>query len=289
MPMLVIAGEYRIVGAAPDGDSVRFYPDDPDQWDLIPTAAKVKRNTSGGAQLRMDGVDSLETHYTVEGQSLHQPLGLAQEAAAALLRWLGFTRVSRNDRETVLSAEPMATRGYVLTRQVDIYGRCVALVGRGEAPGESGTLLHVTPTMLRRTANYRQLSTGMAYPTYYRKLYPDLRNTMTGAVLTARRHGRGVWPHDLTRSGLVVKGLDHLDEDAVILPKLYRRLATYLALADGDERVAGFLDYLDREDDRVFVRSTEQFTSFDTVVRVDVRRNSVAMITDPEDLVFEEK
>ena len=29
MPMLVIAGEYRIVGAAPDGDSVRFYPDDP--------------------------------------------------------------------------------------------------------------------------------------------------------------------------------------------------------------------------------------------------------------------
>ena len=73
------------------------------------------------------------------------------------------------------------------------------------------------------------------------------------------------------------------------MPKLYRRLATYLALADGDERIDGFLDYLDREDDRVFVRSTEQFTSFDTVVRVDVQRNTVSMTTDPEDLVFEEK
>jgi hypothetical protein len=289
MPMLVIAGEYRIVGAAPDGDSVRFYPDDPTQWDLIPTAAKVKRNTSGGAQLRMDGIDSPETHYMVEGKTLHQPLGLAQDAAAALLRWLGFTSVSRNDRETVIDAEPMATRGYVMTRQVDVYGRCVAFVGRGDAPAPSGTMLHVTPTMLRRTANYRQLLTGMAYPTYYRKLYHDLRDTMTTAVATARQRGRGVWPRDVTRSGLVVKGLDHLDEDAVVMPKLYRRLATYLALADGDERVDGFVDYLDREDDRVFVRSTEQFTSFDTVVRVDIQRNSVCMTTDPEDLIFEEK
>ena len=99
MPMLVIAGDYRIVGAAPDGDSVRFYPDDPAEWDLIPTAGKVKRNTSGGAQLRMDGIDALETHYTVEGRILHQPLGLGQDAAAALLRWLGFRSVSRNDRD----------------------------------------------------------------------------------------------------------------------------------------------------------------------------------------------
>ncbi len=150
-------------------------------------------------------------------------------------------------------------------------------------------MVHVTPTMLRRTANHRQLFTGMAYPTYYRKLYPDLRDAMTAAVTQARQRMRGVWPQDVTRSGLVVKGLDHLDEDAIILPKLYRRLATYLSLADGDERVEGFLDYLDREDDRVFVRSTEQFTSFDTVVRVDSRHNSVRLTTDPEDLVFEEK
>jgi hypothetical protein len=35
MPMLVIEGSYRVVGAAPDGDSVRFYPNDPAEWDLV--------------------------------------------------------------------------------------------------------------------------------------------------------------------------------------------------------------------------------------------------------------
>ena len=30
MPMLLIKGTYKIVGASPDGDSVRFYPDNPD-------------------------------------------------------------------------------------------------------------------------------------------------------------------------------------------------------------------------------------------------------------------
>ena len=32
--MLLISGTFRVLGAAPDGDSVRFYPIDPTQWDL---------------------------------------------------------------------------------------------------------------------------------------------------------------------------------------------------------------------------------------------------------------
>ncbi|MFC4468907.1 hypothetical protein ACFPH6_31020, partial [Streptomyces xiangluensis] len=49
MPMLLIKGTYKIVGASPDGDSVRFYPDNPDQWDLL-RGRRVRRNRSGGAQ-----------------------------------------------------------------------------------------------------------------------------------------------------------------------------------------------------------------------------------------------
>ena len=33
MPMTVIKGEYRVLGAAPDGDSIRFYPDAADGWE----------------------------------------------------------------------------------------------------------------------------------------------------------------------------------------------------------------------------------------------------------------
>jgi len=79
MAMFLIAGSFRITGAQPDGDSIRFTPDDPPKWDLITGPNKVKRNASGAAQLRLDAIDALETHYG--SPRTHQPLGLAHAAA----------------------------------------------------------------------------------------------------------------------------------------------------------------------------------------------------------------
>jgi len=90
-------------GAQPDGDSIRFTPDDPAQWDLI-TGTRVKRNASGAAQLRLDAIDALETHYGTP--RTHQPLDLAHAAAAELLDWLGFSNVVRGQDETVHPAAP---------------------------------------------------------------------------------------------------------------------------------------------------------------------------------------
>ena len=44
MAMFLIAGSLRITGAQPDGDSIRFTPDDPAKWDLITGPNRVKRN-----------------------------------------------------------------------------------------------------------------------------------------------------------------------------------------------------------------------------------------------------
>src|SRR5256885_10323715 len=101
MPFLVIGGEYRIVGAQPDGDSVRFYPDDPSQWGDVSGPYAVQRNANGGAQLRLDAIDALETHYAVPGGMVHQPLSLAYAARDELLKWLGFTGITRSDDDTV--------------------------------------------------------------------------------------------------------------------------------------------------------------------------------------------
>jgi hypothetical protein len=68
MAMFLIAGSFRITGAQPDGDSIRFTPDDPAKWDLITGPNKVKRNASGAAQLRLDAIDALETHYGNRGR-----------------------------------------------------------------------------------------------------------------------------------------------------------------------------------------------------------------------------
>ena len=54
--------------------------------------------------------------------------------------------------------------------------------GRGDALGPSGTPVFVDVQMLQTTANHHMLATGLAYPTYYRALFPDLRSEFTSVV-----------------------------------------------------------------------------------------------------------
>jgi hypothetical protein len=168
MAMFLIAGGFRITGAQPDGDSIRFTPDDPAKWDLITGPNRVKRNASGAAQLRLDAIDALETHYGTP--RTHQPLGLAHAAAAELLDWLGFSNVVRAPDETVTSSIPDAVAGYIFTRSSDLYGRCIALVGRGAPPHDDGSSVFVDVAALRTCANHHLIRQGLAYPTYYRAL-----------------------------------------------------------------------------------------------------------------------
>jgi endonuclease YncB( thermonuclease family) len=286
MPMLCLAGTFRIVGTEPDGDSIRFYPDDPATWERVPGPNAVRTNAGGGAQVRLDGIDALETHYSPRGGGpLHQPIELGHEARDELARWLGFRGVQR-DGETVTTAEPEQLPGYLLTRGADLYGRCVALVGRGQAPAGSGARAMVRVGDLRRTANHRLIATGLAYPTFYLKLYADLRAELVKQSRQARDAKKGVWAGDRTKKGVDVETLATLTDDAVLLPKLFRRLVDYLAINDRDVSLDGFPAYLEQRQDPVFILSTGTYTGFDFVVSV--RDQVVKLTTEPEDLVFQE-
>jgi endonuclease YncB( thermonuclease family) len=285
MPMLCLAGTYRILATEPDGDSIRFYPDEPEEWERVPGPHAVQTNATGGAQLRLDGIDALETHYGSRGSvPLHQPLELAHKASDELLRWLGFRGVER-DGERVTAATPEQLRGYLLTRGADLYGRCVALAGRGDPPGRSGTQVNVNLAQLRRTANHRLVANGLAYPTFYLRLFPDLRRELAKQAQQARPT-KGVWALDRSQKGIEVEGIATLTDDAVILPKLFRRLVDYFALNADDPSLAGFPAFLAQRDDRVLILSTGHYTGFDYVVAV--KGQVVRLTTAPEDLVFQE-
>ncbi|WP_180289387.1 MULTISPECIES: nuclease [Streptomyces] len=220
---------------------------------------------------------------------MHQPASFAGKAADELLSWLGFDDVQGNAHRIVTSSSPESRPGYILTRSADVHGRCVAFAGRGsDAPGGSGTFINVTTDHLRQTANHHQLAEGLAYPTFYRKLFVDLREEMTAAAQQAQQAGTGLWPKDQTQSGAKVEGMSTLTDAAVLLPKLFRRLADYLQLNDGDPSLDGFHDYLEQREDRLFILSTGQWTGFDTVVNV-TNGNTVRLTDAPEDLVFDEK
>lgn len=289
MPFLLISGVFVAKGAQPDGDSVRFRPDDLALWDRVGGPHRVKRNASGAAQLRLDGIDSLETHYTPRhGTRVHQPLPLAHAAAEELLAWLGFTGVVRNASETVTGTDQADVPGFILTRGADLHGRCVAFAGRGSAPGASGRETFVDVALLRLTLNHHQLATGLAYPTFYRSLFPALREEFAAVAVAAATAGLGVWPVDATTSGAALTAPTSLTDDVVLLPKLFRRLADYLELGDGDLSLDGFPAFLAQAADRYFILSTgHSTTGLDAITVIDGA--TVRLTHPPTDLVFDEK
>jgi endonuclease YncB( thermonuclease family) len=70
------------------------------------------------------------------------------------------------------------------------------------------------------SVNAEMLRSGLTYPTYYKGLFPDLRNSLTAIVASARQGKKGVWALDWTSTGFAVTGLPSITNDHVILPKL---------------------------------------------------------------------
>ncbi len=297
MPMLLIRGTFRAKGFEPDGDTVNFTPDDVADWKLVPGSRPVVPRAFGNAAIRLEGIDALETHYGLEDSPSgrqHQPLPLAHQAADALLTALGFTAVVRDDPEhpeKVTSTTPDVVHGYILTRGADIYGRCVALVGKDRQPAFNGYLVQVDEDALKNTVNHQLVKDGLAYPTYYSEFPELLRNALTAAAGEAQDLKKGVWQRDATTTGVKVDGLTSLtaDDGAVILPKLFRRLKDYLDLNPRDPSLSCFRAYLaGASDDQFYLQGkAEVLSGMHHVVEVD--GCTVRMTHGPAEIVFVEK
>jgi endonuclease YncB( thermonuclease family) len=287
MPMTLVKGHYRIVGTSPDGDSVRFYPQDPGVWDTA--GIDVRANSAGGVQLRLDAIDALETHYTPPHarSPWRQPAALGDGAASALLDLLGFRDVTRDERGVVTAATPEETVGYILTRFADKYGRAVATAFPGARRGRAadGSLVYLDADEQHRSVNYQLLEAGWVYPTFYSKLYFDLRDDLAATTVAARANKGGVWEQDATLAGFRLQSRSQLTEDLVILPKLFRRIAEYLTLDEtGKVSLAGFPAFLAAHHDLLFTVPAGQATSFDTLI---TRRGQTLTLTiPPEQIVF---
>ncbi|MFJ8161227.1 nuclease [Streptomyces sp. NPDC096136] len=299
MPMLVIKGTFRAKGLKPDGDTVNFTPDDVADWKRVPGARPVVPRWDGSASIRLEGIDALETHYGDENSPSgvqHQPLPLAHAAMQGLLKAIGFTAFDRDDQdqEKISSTTPEAVDGYVLTRGADVFGRCVALVGHRFQPAPNGYAVEVDERMLKNTANYQLLKSGLVYPTYYSEFPELLRASLTAAAAAAAaapEPGKSVWEKDVTTTGVKVTGLQSLtaDDGAVILPKLFRRLKDYLDLNPSDPSLSCFRAYLaGASDDQFYLQGKpEVFGGMHHVVEVD--GDTVRMTRAPHEIVFVEK
>jgi hypothetical protein len=275
MPFIVIRGTYHIVGYDPDGDSVRFQANDKTNWDKL--SGRVDLNAREHAQLRLEGIDTLETHF----QGQHQPMDLAVKALDFLLHELKITGAQFDPLMLNVTNANDGTAGYIVTREAEHNGRPVAFAFSGDPPKPDGSSVFFTTTWMKDSLNYHSVLEGLAYPTYYTGLFPDLRGELTHAMTIARAASREIWSRDATMTGFAVPDLQAITENSVILPKLFRRLVEFLR---GGGTAAGFKEFMRKKAEPITILPQAHFTHFDTVI--DVQGITVKLTESPENLVF---
>jgi hypothetical protein len=297
MPFTLVKGTFhlvdktkagRLVGFAPDGDSLAFAPQKPSLLDRLEVIDKPYKLTAiGSVQLRFEGIDALELHF--RGKSVperRQPPPLAEDSRDYLTGRFHLNPVPYSPPRFIKVKPPVerdGAEGFILSRALDVHGRPVSFVFVGSpAPRPDGSTVVLKPAFLRKSLNYKSLVAGEAYPLFYETLFADLRATLTSAAVNARRRRKPLWQSDRSWLGLTVGGADRLETDGVIFPKLFRRLIEYYA--EGHRGLGGFGSWLEAKREQVLDLTTGGFTHFDNVL--EIRGNRLKMLRRPEDLVF---
>ena len=155
----------------------------------------------------------------------------------------------------------------------------------GDPPEPDGSDVILEAGRLRESFNHAALVEGLAYPTYYRGLFSDLREALTDAAAQARATGRGVFGVDDTNRGFSAERLSSITREHVILPKLFRKLSEYMVNFD---TAVGFKRTLEQSREPLLDLRTSNFTHFDTFVEQGQDSDEIRLTRLPEELVFDE-
>jgi hypothetical protein len=266
MPFTLFKGTFQPGFGRPDGDSLRFVPDNPDPlFKLRRRGSEPNINPRNGSiQLRYEGIDTLE-------KAAIDPF--ASDATASNLNLAG----TNNGQDSA--------RGYVYANQLGTRGRLIALVYAGETDEEDGSEKFLEAGDIATSINVQQLQLGHAYPLYYDTFFHDLRDFCRGEVEAARTAGLGVWSADVSNSGFAWS--NDLKNLPPIFPKLWRRIQKYMeseTFFDEDDPAANLVPYIkSRRDERVLTLSDSRLTGFDNLV--ETNGDQVKLLADPNEMV----
>lgn len=236
---LTVHGKLTIVGREPDGDSIRFVPNDLRTLLHVPNASRLKPASDGSLQLRIDGIDAPETHFL--GQA--QPQGVS--ARTTFLSDVGFRNVVFSTTGSVTASTPSQIPATIFVSLLDPYGRPVSYLIAGEEISQpEGTMGMLDDHTLDRTINTKMLTSGAAYVTVYSSTPPTQRAYLFAKAKLAKEKRLGVWGADKTNQFELVSH-DSIGPDSqnLILPKLFRRATSYLDASVGGT-VADFPTWL---------------------------------------------
>lgn len=264
----LIKGTFHVVGYSPDGDSLKFRANNPKNWDKINTnhRGKFEQNLASDGelvQLRLQGVDALETHYSPpplktpselrnkESDKFPKPVGGAHKqpkqyadlATEGILRYLGIERtvwgswgahtwidkayVKKGRNEICYeNKREDELEGYIVTRDMEKNGRPIAWIFAGSTSTRDGSSQSVSDLARRvhRSANYHLLEQGLVYPYFYMTLPAKVRNKLVEAAEGAVKKKLNLWSADESAKGVSITTVRKLNEEIELYPYLFRKL-----------------------------------------------------------------
>jgi len=225
-----------------DGDTLRVEVMAPQHWEN--SLGPARKSQTGEISIRLLGLDAPETYFPTSPPHLrHQPPQHGQFATACLNQALKVS-ASLDDGEMRIftshsrpTLPPHNRLGYLLVNHqgLDRYGRLLAFIwlidDHAEIEHLAGLLQSSTfqsPLYpLQASVNYFLLAEGAAYPDFHSSMGYQSITVLRGAVHQAQLHSKGIWREDQTRSGIHLVDASSLAMKALILPRLYRRIAAF--------------------------------------------------------------
>ena len=276
----IIKGRFHVKGYQPDGDSIRFEADNPAQWDGFDWDSASKKKAAK-KQLRIEGIDALETHY----EGYHQPRPFAIAALERLLKLLGIENVKYSLNVTTIVDADDAQPGFIAANGLDRYDRPISLLFPASAKLTDGSILTSDRVPFEKSLNYVLIREGLVYPTFYTSTDKFLAEKIRKATRLARKDERGIWAIDRT-ADLVLWDTRTIQEDVTIMPKLFRRLVEFCdAYADFAELPA----YMARQKDNLQLWDDPTPRSLASLMTFDVSGRRMSLPTPVEDILFSPK
>ena len=274
----VIAGTFHVKGFSPDGDSIRFQAKDQSLWDFFTWEDKSKKDDKR-KQLRVESIDAMETHY----EGYHQPRTFALAALESLLELIGIKDVVYSMSMTKIVNADDGKAGFIAAASIDPFGRPVSYLFPKSAKLTDGTELESTSLPIEDSINFQLAREGLVYPTFYKTTDRVFAEKIRAVVARARKTKRGIWSIDRT-SDFTLYDIRTLQEDILILPKLFRRLVSFF---DGYSDFNQLGDYLAKQKDRLELWDGTKKQSLAELMKINGRR--IQLKTPPEDILFNPK
>ena len=271
MPFTIIKGTFKPEAGRPDGDSIRFLPNNHAHLYRLPCMGYPPRlsKRSCTINLRYEGIDAVERNAI-------EPF--ASNATTMNRQFLGVP--NENDESC----------GYILTRLIGPYGRPICFVFEGEAPENDGNDVYLNVERMQESVNFQLVQAGIVYPLFYDTLFSELREAIAEGAATARENGSDLWSKEQNNNVVTWNGPSSLPTLDPIFPKIWRRLEDYTqnkGFRDEADTLDAFDDFLNFKKDRLLILSESRYVNFNDIITIN--GNTLQMSHLPENLIFMSK